>query len=173
MASWREHAADAGRRLLAIQILIVTMPRRLSILGSFVCVWAHCQTHTRRRPLSWSLGLTSRVRRVSPFPQLKPSMSRHLGLRSHYVMVDRDYQNRLVYHACAGVFVDGGAILVDPAYSWFGVQHNRTYLQGDTQSPFDGLRAGLEGCQATTRKKPLDAPTRQPRAGPPPGCNGS
>jgi len=80
------------------------------------------------------------------FTFLFMAMSRCVGLKSYYVLVDRDYKNKLIHHACAGIFVDGQAILVDPAYSWFGIPHKQftflddlkviaTYLTYSGQTP--------------------------------------
>lgn len=51
------------------------------------------------------------------------SMARLAGLKSHIVMVDRDYKGKEVNHACAGVELNGRLILVDPAYHTFDIAH--------------------------------------------------
>jgi hypothetical protein len=39
----------------------------------------------------------------------------------------------VVYHDCAAVFANGKALLVDPAYQWFGVPHREFVLLNDVQ----------------------------------------
>jgi tetratricopeptide (TPR) repeat protein len=51
------------------------------------------------------------------------ALARQLDLKAFYVHVKRDYRSNLVAHACAGVFVNGEALLVDPAYHWLGIPH--------------------------------------------------
>lgn len=50
-------------------------------------------------------------------------LARELGLEAFYVQVNKDCQSNLVSHACAGVFIGGKCLLVDPAYQWFGAPH--------------------------------------------------
>lgn len=51
------------------------------------------------------------------------ALARSVGLKSFYVLVNRDVESNLVAHACAGVFIGGRTLLVDPTYGWFGVPH--------------------------------------------------
>jgi tetratricopeptide (TPR) repeat protein len=46
----------------------------------------------------------------------------------------RDYQGSLVSHDCAVVFVGDEALLVDPAYHWFGVPHKEFVVLDDVQA---------------------------------------
>jgi tetratricopeptide (TPR) repeat protein len=59
------------------------------------------------------------------------AMARHLGLQAYYVLVTRDFSGKYVSHACAGLFIDGKAVLVDPAYLWFGVPHEEYEFEDD------------------------------------------
>jgi tetratricopeptide (TPR) repeat protein len=45
--------------------------------------------------------------------------------------VKKDYNGRYVYHACTGIFINGKALLVDPAYVWFGVPHQEYEFEND------------------------------------------
>src|SRR5439155_19460373 len=42
-------------------------------------------------------------------------LARAVGLNAYFVLVEKDYRGSTVSHACAGVFIDGKALLVDPA----------------------------------------------------------
>jgi tetratricopeptide (TPR) repeat protein len=67
------------------------------------------------------------------FAFLYMAMARHAGLPAFYVWVVRDFKSRYVSHACVGIFVDGGALLVDPAYRWFGIPHKEFKFLDDLQ----------------------------------------
>ncbi|MEA3513843.1 MAG: transglutaminase-like domain-containing protein, partial [Nanoarchaeota archaeon] len=49
------------------------------------------------------------------------TMARGLGLKANYVSVKQDYEKKKVNHACAGVDVERGFILIDPAYDTFDI----------------------------------------------------
>ena len=53
------------------------------------------------------------------------ALARELGLHSCFVRVNQDCRGKYVLHACAAIFVEGKALLVDPTYHWFGVAHRR------------------------------------------------
>jgi tetratricopeptide (TPR) repeat protein len=59
------------------------------------------------------------------------ALARHVNLQAYYVLVERDYRGESVSHACAGVFIDGKAFMVDPNYRWFGVPHQKFEFQND------------------------------------------
>jgi Tfp pilus assembly protein PilF/TolB-like protein len=59
------------------------------------------------------------------------AMGRHVGLNVYYVLVEKDYLNKPVFHACAGVVLKEKAFLVDPAYNWFGVPHKKYEFEDD------------------------------------------
>ena len=59
------------------------------------------------------------------------AMARAVGLKSQIVDVYVDCYGKEVSHACAIVEVEGGSILVDPAYQKFGVRHLRWKVQSD------------------------------------------
>ena len=66
-------------------------------------------------------------------------MARDAGLDAYFTIVKRDSYGKLVMHVCACVFIDGKALLVDPAYIWFGVPHQEFALQDDFQTVADYL----------------------------------
>lgn len=59
------------------------------------------------------------------------AMARSIGLRAYYTEVERDFEGAIVFHACALVEVEGGAVLVDLPYSWFGINHQVFSPQSD------------------------------------------
>ncbi len=62
------------------------------------------------------------------------TMARSVGLKSNYVSVKRDNRGKDVHHACASVDIDGGIILVDPAYNSFEIKHVEWYVLSDMQA---------------------------------------
>jgi tetratricopeptide (TPR) repeat protein len=62
------------------------------------------------------------------------ALGRSIGLKVFLCQVERDYQNDVVYHACAALFVGSNALLVDPAYQWFGVPHKEVTVLDDLQA---------------------------------------
>lgn len=68
------------------------------------------------------------------FAKLFIALGREMGIRAFYVHLERDYSGRVVYHDCAAVFADGKALLVDPAYRWFGPGHTEYVLLNDVQA---------------------------------------
>jgi tetratricopeptide (TPR) repeat protein len=62
------------------------------------------------------------------------ALARDVGLKAYFVTVETDYKKRNIPpHACAGVCIGGKALLVDPAYQWFGVPHEKYEFQNDFQ----------------------------------------
>ncbi len=59
------------------------------------------------------------------------AMARAVGLKAYYVLVDKDYRNKVVFHACAGIFVNEKALLIDPGYRWFGAPHKEYQFEDD------------------------------------------
>ena len=51
------------------------------------------------------------------------TFARSIGLKSNYVSVTIDRNNKNVCHACADVETEQGTILVDPSYHSFGINH--------------------------------------------------
>ncbi len=51
------------------------------------------------------------------------TLARSAGMQAEMAYVDRDAYGKEVHHACAWVSVEGGDILVDPAYHAFGIRH--------------------------------------------------
>ena len=84
------------------------------------------------------------------------ALARELGLDSHYVLVNKDQRGRLTGHACAGVVIGQKAILVDPAYSWFGVNHQDYEFLDDVQmmASYLSQSGNLVMCEAAAKLAP-------------------
>jgi tetratricopeptide (TPR) repeat protein len=72
--------------------------------------------------------------RCQEYARLYVALARDAGLKAYFVIVDRDFEDKVVLHACAGVWIEGQALLVDPTYQWFGVPHKQFVLQDDYQA---------------------------------------
>src|SRR6185369_14273278 len=70
------------------------------------------------------------------------ALARAVDLEAFYVPVNEDCYGRTLSHACAGVWLGEKALLVDPAYSWFGVPHRKIEALNDCQTLVIAL-AGL------------------------------
>jgi tetratricopeptide (TPR) repeat protein len=68
------------------------------------------------------------------YAKLFVALARAVGVNAFYVHLERDYSGRIVYHDCAAVFADGKALLVDPAYFWFGAPHREFVVLNDVQA---------------------------------------
>lgn len=68
------------------------------------------------------------------YAKLFVALARDVDLKAFYVHLERDYKNKVVFHDCAVVFADDKALLVDPAYSWFGVPHKDIVILDDLQT---------------------------------------
>ena len=55
-------------------------------------------------------------------------------MKAFYVHLEKDYSGDIVYHDCAAVFVGDKALLVDPAYQWFGAPHKEYVVLDDVQA---------------------------------------
>ena len=64
------------------------------------------------------------------------AMARTIGLTANYVSVTVDDKGESVCHACAGVFVSGRTILVDPAYRTFDIQHQKYEVLNDEEAAY-------------------------------------
>ena len=62
------------------------------------------------------------------------ALARAVGVKAFYVHLEEDYSGEIVYHDCAAVFVGGKALLVDPAYQWFGAPHKQYVVLDDLQA---------------------------------------
>lgn len=62
------------------------------------------------------------------------ALARDVGLRAYFVLVNKDTEGRCVSHGCAGLFIDGKALLADPSYDWFGAPHQGFEFQNDLQA---------------------------------------
>ena len=65
------------------------------------------------------------------FAKLYVALARAVGLEAYLVHLELDYQDKPVYHDCAGVFLEGQCFLADPAYRWFGVPHKSLAVLDD------------------------------------------
>lgn len=90
------------------------------------------------------------------YARLYVALARDLGLKAFWVFVDRDYEGDTVYHACAGVLLDGQALLVDPSYRWFGVPHQQFAFQDDYQAVVYQLNQSrdLQLCRLAVKLQP-------------------
>jgi tetratricopeptide (TPR) repeat protein len=68
------------------------------------------------------------------YAKLYVALARAVGMRAFYVHLEKDYSGEIVYHDCAAVFNEGKALLVDPAYKWFGAPHKEYVLLDDLQT---------------------------------------
>ena len=67
------------------------------------------------------------------FAVLYVALARAVGLKAYMVGVERDYRDDQVTHGCAGVLINGKALLADPAYEWFGAPHKKFSFVNDLQ----------------------------------------
>lgn len=68
------------------------------------------------------------------YAKLFVALARDVDVKAFYVHLEKDCRGRIVYHDCSAVFVDGKALLVDPAYRWFGVPHKEFIILDDLQT---------------------------------------
>lgn len=68
------------------------------------------------------------------YARLYVALARDVGLQAFFVLVDKDASGKLVSHACAAVFANGQAWLVDPSYHWFGAPHQGFKVLDDLQA---------------------------------------
>jgi tetratricopeptide (TPR) repeat protein len=68
------------------------------------------------------------------FSKLFVAMAREVGVKAFYVYVEKDHKGNEVVHACAGVFADGKALLVDVLNRWFGAPHRGFAFLDDLQT---------------------------------------
>jgi len=65
------------------------------------------------------------------YAMLYTALARAVGLDSYYVLVDQNYRDEQVAHACSAVFIDGKPLLVDLTFEWFGVAHKQYEFESD------------------------------------------
>ena len=92
------------------------------------------------------------------FTFLFVALARAVGVSAYYVSVSKDVSDVYVLHACAGVFAQAKAILVDPAYFWFGVPHKEFAFKDDVEA------TGLFLSQSSDLKDKLIATNLAPRS---------
>jgi len=68
------------------------------------------------------------------YSSLYVALARQVGLDAFFVHVGRDAGGKIVRHDCAIVFLDEGAVLVDPSLRQFGVQHKEFVVLDDLQT---------------------------------------
>lgn len=61
------------------------------------------------------------------------TMARAAGLKSKYVSVKVDCDNKKVNHGCAAVYIQNNPILVDPAYNKFDIYHRKYKILNDNE----------------------------------------
>jgi hypothetical protein len=62
------------------------------------------------------------------------TLARAVGLKAYVVWVDEAYDGNMAAHVCSALFVGNKALLVDPAYSWFGAPHKKFIVLDDLQT---------------------------------------
>ena len=73
------------------------------------------------------------------YAYLYVALARAVGLRAYVVSVTESSDGSQILHACAAVFLDKRALLVDPADFWFGAPHKRFEVLNDVQTTADYL----------------------------------
>jgi tetratricopeptide (TPR) repeat protein len=68
------------------------------------------------------------------YAKLYVALARAAGVKAFYAHLEKDYSGEIVYHDCAAVFIEGKALLVDPAYQWFGAPHKEYLVLDDLQT---------------------------------------
>src|SRR5262249_15186836 len=79
--------------------------------------------------------------------------ARDTGLKAFYTHLERDYAGKIVYHDCAVIFAGGEALLVDPAYHWFGAPHKQFVVLDDIQAIAHHLYQGPNGSNRLAEAK--------------------
>jgi lipoprotein NlpI len=94
--------------------------------------------------------------RCQDFTFLYVALARSVGLRAYDVFVEMDCHGTELFHGCAAVFIGEKALLVDPAYSWFGVPHKNFTVLDDLQSAavFLSEKEDLEPRQVAAKLAP-------------------
>ena len=84
------------------------------------------------------------------------SLARAAGLRTYFVLVQQECDDRKVPHACASVVVGDQILLVDAAYRWFGAPHKQFALLDDVQASAAWLsyQGDLARCQIARKLAP-------------------
>jgi tetratricopeptide (TPR) repeat protein/TolB-like protein len=91
--------------------------------------------------------------RCQDYTFLYVALARSVGLKAYFVLVNQDYRGKFVLHSCAGVLMNGKALLIDPSYDWFGAPHQQYEFVDDLRATaihmcgvlnMPTLRAGLK-----------------------------
>ena len=77
--------------------------------------------------------------RCQEYSRLYMALARSVGLSAFFVSVQKDFRTNDVIHACIAVCFNDNALLVDPAYHWFGVPHQEFLVVDDLQALADYL----------------------------------
>jgi len=96
------------------------------------------------------------------YAKLFVALARAVRVNAFFVHLEKDYTGRVVYHDCGAVFAEGKALLVDPAYVWFGVAHKQFVVLDDVQtiahhyfqSPQGGKGSWLSRCRLAAKLHP-------------------
>jgi len=93
------------------------------------------------------------------YTKLFLALGRAVGLKAFYVHLDVDHAGRAVNHDCAIVFLEDKALMIDPAYRWFGVPHREYVVLDDVQAiahhHFQSTK--VASCELATRLPPFKA----------------
>ena len=84
------------------------------------------------------------------------ALARAVGLKAYDVAVYETCDGSKALHACAVVFASGQALLVDPAYYWFGVPHKKFRVLDDLQAAASYLseRGSRSDCEIAAKLDP-------------------
>jgi len=84
------------------------------------------------------------------------ALARAAGINAYHVAVEEDCRGMNVLHGCAAVFIGGRALLVDPAYSSFGISHKRFKVLSDVQTEAVYLsgKQNLQMCRIASKLAP-------------------
>jgi len=127
MKNWvRETVGDTQDDLEKAKRLFIGLSRKVNISSP-----TQLPLSAKQAFLAWSDPMVAL--RCQDYALLYVTLARYAGLKAYYVYISKDYQDRPVLHACAGVFIGEQAVLVDPAYQWFGVPH-KSYQFQDNQN---------------------------------------
>ena len=90
------------------------------------------------------------------YAKLYVALARAVGLPAYFVLVEKSYDGVAVSHACAVVFAEGQAWLVDPMFRWFGVVHQRYEVLDDLRliAAHCGQQTDLTACETACKLDP-------------------
>jgi tetratricopeptide (TPR) repeat protein len=148
MNRWaRELSAGASNDLQRAQVLFDALIIHVDQLDS--------RTRTAQEVFStWNTpGISLHCR---DYAYLYVAMARAIGLKAYYVEVQEACDGQRAFHSCAAVFIGTKALLVDPAYFWFGAPHKHFRILNDLETTAEYLSSlhDLKCCQIAAKLAP-------------------